>query len=123
MDEFDKKREVVASLMKMLGTNANDEVSKSMAPAASVEKISVSPEAEKMVHPDAEMHGDSMPMEDEMHDDMPKPEGDEMYALTGHADGGMVEAPKEDCSIEEQDMENNSSTPFESLMKRAKRMK
>lgn len=134
MDEFDKKREVVKHLMDMLRTNAVSEVD-GPPKTASVEKISVSPESEKMLHPEAEMHDDKSP--------------DEMYALTGHempgmADGGMAEATDEpmramvdsipevsdggndgvpdkpETPIEEQDEDNNSSA-FGAFMKRKKK--
>ncbi len=114
MDEFDKKREVVQSLMQMLGKNAHDEVSGSMAPRPAMpDADDVKPAADvTIVLPEG--HGEA-PMAEEMKDDM--------AAVPAMSDGGPMEAPKEECSIEEQDDENNSSTPFESLMKRAKRMK
>lgn len=150
MDEFDKKREVVKSLMQMLGKNAHDEVSNSMAShsAMPMEKMAEGGEVGSDHDDDVkgatdvtivipEGHGE-MPMDGEMQDDMAnsrleaggpgaalaKPEPtSQMEAMRGMSDGGPVEMPKDDECIEEQDMENNSSTPFESLMKRAKRMK
>ncbi len=111
-DEFDKKREMVSMLMDMLRKSAHDEVS----PAASMEKISVSPEMAKELHPDATNKGmDAGPMPEEMEDDMKE--------MPRMSDGGPMTNEPADESMVEQDEENNSSTPFEALMNRKRRMK
>ncbi len=114
-DEFDKKREMVAMLMDMLRKSAHDEVSPADK-AVSMEKISVSPEMAKELHPDATNKGmDAGPMPEEMEDDM--------QDMPKMSDGGPMTNCPADESMEEQDEENNSSTPFEALMNRKRRMK
>lgn len=144
-DEFDKKREVVALLMKMLGKNAHDEVSGSLAPKP-MQKMADGGEVGSdhdddvkgatdvtIVLPDG--HGE-MPMDDEMKDDM--------TAIPAMADGGMAKASdepfrelvadvpevnaggnedidKEACSPMEMQDEDNNSSAFSAFMRKKKK--
>lgn len=116
-DEFDKKREVVKSLMQMLGKNAHDEVSGSMMPKkeVSVEKVSMKPDAE-MPHDDMAAMSDGG-----LAEASDEPMREMVDSLPEVSDGGNEDIVTEpETPIEEQDEDNNSSA-FGAFMKRRKK--
>lgn len=149
MDEFDKKREVVKSLMQMLGKNAHDEVSGSMMPkpAAPMAKMADGGEVGSDSSDDVkgpgidvmiavpEGHGEE-PMDGEMKDNMTdvpamaaggmaKASDEPFRALVDDvpevSNGGNEDIDKEaGSSIEHQDEDNNSSA-FSAFMRRKKK--
>lgn len=111
MDEFDKKREVVKSLMQLLGKNAHDEVSGSMMPKkeVSVEKVSMKPGDDMAAMADGGMAEAS-----------DEPMREMVASIPEVSDGGNEDiATEPETPIEEEDEDNNSSA-FSAFMRRKK---